>query len=116
MPYLSITTGVALSPEQREAISREMAQLITVIPGKSVSNLMIGFHDKVPMVAAGQEGAQILFMDLKLYGTAEADQKKKFIEGSYEIFQRILGIPAERAYIALAEYPVFGARGMALGV
>ena len=110
MPYIDIHTGVTLSKEAREEITREMGRLIAIIPGKNVGNLMLAYHDEVPMALNGAEG-NFLFMDLRLFRTAAADQKKAVVEGCFPVFEKVLGIPPANVYINVIELPNWGSKG-----
>lgn len=111
MPYVSLHTGATLPASLRQNIARDLGEIITVIPGKNVGNLMIAFQDGVDMVFAGSATDKCLYIDIKLHGAAEQEAKSKLVESTCAMLVKHTGIVAENIYITVQEFPYWGALG-----
>ena len=113
MPYIAVNTTEKLSEAQKEKIKAELGLLITIIPTKTESGLMVDFSDSKTIYKAGKpvSGA---FIDLRLFRKADFEPKKKFTESVYELFSRELGIQKENMTINIVELDNWGATGTLL--
>jgi len=110
IPYIAINTSRKLSDAQKEKVKAELGRLITIIPTKTESTLMVDISDARTFYKAGQavEGA---FIDLRLFRKAGFEPKKKFTEDTLEMLSTELGIKKENMYLNIAEFDNWGLAG-----
>lgn len=111
MPYISIETGAKLSQQDKQVIASGLGEIITAIPGKNMSNLMLGIRDDVFMAYAERDSRDCLHMHVLLRGAATIEQKDKVVADSCRLFEKISGIKADGIYVTFEELPNWGARG-----
>jgi phenylpyruvate tautomerase PptA (4-oxalocrotonate tautomerase family) len=109
MPYLSVTIGQKLEAAQREKLKTELGRLITIIPGKSESDLIVNIQD-TPLYMGGAE-VPCVYIDLRVYTKTTEEAKKRFTRETFALITRDLGIPPERQYLTIGEYENWGYAG-----
>ena len=110
MPYIAINTSLNISETQKEIIKTELGHLITIIPGKTESTLMIDFSDGKTFYKAGNKISGV-FIDLRLFHKSEFDLKRKFTEETIELIHQKLNIPKENIYLIIMEFDNWGSGG-----
>ena len=110
MPYIAINTAQKLSEAQKEKLKTELGRLIPIIPTKSEAGLLINFSDSKTFYMAG-ENVNGAFIEVRLYGKADFEPKKKLTEEIFEMFTRELGIKKEHMYLNILELDNWGTAG-----
>ena len=110
MPYIAVNTTQKLSVVQKEKIKTELGRLMTIIPTKTESGLLIDFSDSRTIYKAGKDvpGA---FIDVRLFHKSEFEPKKKFTEETFEMLSRELGTEKENMYLTIMEFDDWGSGG-----
>ena len=111
MPYIAINTSLKLSTAQKEKVKSELGRLIAVIPTKTEAGLLVDFSDGHTMYRAGEE-APCAFIDVRLFGKAEFDYKKQFVEETFKMLAKELGLEAARMYLSVSEFDTWGSAGI----
>ena len=111
MPYVAINTSLKLTEAQKEKIKTELGQLITIIPSKTEAVTMVDFSEGRTLYKAGVkiDGAMI---DLRLWRKAEIDNKKKFVDETFQLLSRELGLKPENMYMNISEFEEWGSGGI----
>jgi phenylpyruvate tautomerase PptA (4-oxalocrotonate tautomerase family) len=110
MPYIAINTSLEISETQKEIIKTELGRLITIIPTKTESGLMIDFSDKRTFYKAGKK-VDGVFIDLRLLHQFDFDAKKKFTEEVIEMIHQKMNVSKENIYVTIMEFDNWGAIG-----
>lgn len=111
MPFLAISTGKNLTPEAKQAITKNLGEIITVIPGKNVGNLMVEITDAAYMVFNGAKTDECLYMSILLHGAAAHEAKSALVEKCCAMLAEVTKIPVNNIYITVAEHANWGALG-----
>ena len=111
MPYISTKTTLSLSEEKKAALAMRYGKAITLIPGKSEAHLMIGFEDGVTMYFAGSTGEPMAFVEVKLFGTAQAKDLDTLTKEICDILKDELNISGDRVYVKYEEIAHWGWNG-----
>ncbi|MDR2932400.1 MAG: hypothetical protein LBV27_04765 [Oscillospiraceae bacterium] len=110
MPYISLSTSCKLTPEKREAVKAAFGRLISIIPGKSESGLMVDIADGRAMYMRG-EAVDTAFLDIRLFGGASLEAKQKLTAELFMMLEDTLGLDKNNVYMTYGEYPNWGLRG-----
>ncbi|MGM9613724.1 MAG: phenylpyruvate tautomerase MIF-related protein [Butyricicoccus sp.] len=110
MPYIAVNISRVLNEQEKEAIKAGLGEKISVIPGKVEKSLMVDIADGRSLYYGGKpcDGA---YLDVKIYGTAAAEDKKAFIEAAFDVMEQQAGLSKKNVYITLSEFPNWGANG-----
>ncbi len=111
MPYIDINTTIKIEKQNRDNIKSGLGEIISIIPGKSESVLMIGFNQQIPMYYSGEEKEQCAFIEIKIHGSATPKQKQKVIENCFLLFEDSLDMKKEDIFITISEFPIWGFQG-----
>jgi hypothetical protein len=110
MPYIALNTNLEISETQKELIKTELGSLITIIPDKTESKLMIDFSENKTIYKAGSKVSGV-FIDLRLFHKAEYEVKKEFTEKTIEMVHQKLDISKENIYLTIMEFDNWGSGG-----
>jgi phenylpyruvate tautomerase PptA (4-oxalocrotonate tautomerase family) len=111
MPFINVNTTQKLQDDAREAIKKRLGELISIVPGKSESVLMIKFDDSSCMYYSGTAKAKAAYVDIRIHGSATQEQKKQLIENVFELFREQLGIESKDVFITISEFENWGFEG-----
>jgi hypothetical protein len=110
MPYIQVTIGQKLSEMERETLKTELGRLITIIPGKTESGLIVSIQDGGSLYMGG-DAAPAVYIDLRVYTRADPEAKKRFARELFASITRQFNIPAARQYLSIGEYDHWGYDG-----
>ena len=110
MPYIALNTSLEISETQKELIKTELGSLITIIPDKTESKLMIDFSESKTIYKAGSKTSGV-FIDLRLFHKSEFEAKKEFTEKTIEMINQKLDISKENIYLTIMEFDNWGSGG-----
>ncbi len=96
MPYIHVQTNTAIAPEQRQAMTKEFGEAITIV-GKSESWLMLRFEDGCAMAFRGRDDCSMAFVSVSLYGGGR--NLDTFTGKVCQILHRELGIDPDQIYV-----------------
>lgn len=114
MPYISTTTATKIEDSVREELKRELGDIITEIPGKTENRLMLSFNDEVKMYFRGDDSVSCAYVEVSIFGTTTRDAYDRLTARICELYERKLGIPADRIYIKYEESNKWGCNGVNL--
>lgn len=110
MPYLSVTIGQKLDAPLREKLTAELGRLITLIPGKTEDGLIVHIQDAGALYMGGAQ-VPCAYVDLRIYTKTTEEAKRSFTRETCAFLAREFGIPVERQYLTISEYPNWGYDG-----
>ncbi|MDD4773703.1 MAG: phenylpyruvate tautomerase MIF-related protein [Eubacteriales bacterium] len=111
MPYIGIKVSSEVSAEKELALKSALGQIITKIPGKSESGLMICIDDGQKMYFRGNNDAPSAYAEVKIYGKSTPEAYGNMTAAMCEAFETILGVPQDRTYIKYEECYIWGWNG-----
>ena len=98
MPYIDISTNVALSNEQLDNIKHLCGRSISLIPGKSEQYLMVKISDKANLWFQGDESTAAM-VEISLFGKAPRECCEALTKEICGILEREADIPPQRTYV-----------------
>jgi phenylpyruvate tautomerase PptA (4-oxalocrotonate tautomerase family) len=110
MPYIAINTTEKLPESKQETIKSEIGRLISLIPTKTESGLLIDFSGDHRFYRAGTL-ARAAFIEIRLYRPSDFEAKKKFTEEVFSLLSRELGIEKDLMYLNIIELENWGSGG-----
>ena len=102
MPYIETKTSASITDKQVKSMKIRMGEAISIIPGKSESWLMLDFEDNCHLYFKGTDQPSA-FLEVKIYGKANADVYNKLTAKLTEIVSSELNIPTDRIYVKYEE-------------
>lgn len=99
MPFIDSKVTIKLSETQRDTLKTELGKLISTIPGKSETFLMVGFADEYPLYFGGNALDKGAFIEVKIFGTASDSSLETLTQQICELYERELGIPPKSIYV-----------------
>jgi hypothetical protein len=110
MPYVQVTIGRKLSVPERETLKGELGRLISIIPGKTESGLIVSVQDGGSLYMGGTTEPAV-YIDLRVYTKTDPEAKKRFARELFASVTGQFGIPAARQYLTIEEYDHWGYDG-----
>ncbi len=111
MPFINSKVSVKMTDAQKESLKAKLGQAIRNIPGKSEGWLMVGIEDNYCLYFQGNQDGPTAFVDVKIYGRASSRDCDKMTGVLCDIYEKELGIPKDRVYIAYQCTPDWGWNG-----
>lgn len=111
MPFINSKVSVPMTQEQKDNIKTRLGKIISVIPGKSESWLMVGFEDNYDLYFKGNQDKPTAFVEVKLFGKASPSTFDELTGLICAILNEELGIPQDRIYVKCEEVPNWGWNG-----
>lgn len=111
MPFINSKVSVRLSKTQKDVLKEKLGKAIEFIPGKSENWLMVGFEDNYCLYFKGEDFEKIAFIEVKIFGTASANDYNKLTEEICNIYYEELEIPKDKIYIKYEEVKYWGWNG-----
>lgn len=111
MPYISTKVSVSISPEKEQSLKTKFGKAISILPGKSEHWLMLSFEDNCRLYFQGDNSQPTAFVEVKIYGKANADAYNRLTEEISSILGEELSIPPARIYVKYEETPYWGFNG-----
>lgn len=103
MPYLSIQSNKALSPEQTQELLKNASQNVAEILGKPESYVMVSIPPAIPMSFAGSTDA-LAYLELKSIGLPET-KTSQLSETLCNLVSTAMDIDPQRIYIEFSDAP-----------
>ena len=99
MPFIDSKITCKLSDAQKETLKTELGKLISTIPGKNESFLMIGLADEYPLYFSGSKLDKGAFVDVKIFGSTSDDVLEEMTAKICALYEKELGIPPKAIYV-----------------
>lgn len=109
MPFIRTTTNKEITKEQELNIKAKFGEAISVL-GKSENWLMLEFSPQTHMYFKGGE-EDCVYIDIKLYGKASADQYNQMTNLVSNIVSNELNVPVSNIYVSYIEIENWGWNG-----
>ena len=109
MPFISVKTNRSISEEKKTELKSEFGKAISLIPGKSENWLMVDIEDGRCMYFRGSSREAIVFVEVKLFGSATHEVYDKLTERITDILRETA--EAEEIYIKYEEVETWGYNG-----
>jgi phenylpyruvate tautomerase PptA (4-oxalocrotonate tautomerase family) len=103
MPYIHTSISKKITKEQKVAVKEALGALISRIPDKSESVLMLRIDDGAPMYYQGKE-QDCVFVGIHLYTAAPMQTKADFSSALAESIASITGIAPSNIFMTFTEY------------
>ncbi|HEY5583174.1 MAG TPA: phenylpyruvate tautomerase MIF-related protein [Ruminiclostridium sp.] len=111
MPYIDVNISIKLSDHEKDVLKTKLGELISIIPGKTESGLMIGINDGYTMYFSGQKKEKVAYLNIKLYKQAEYEYKNELSKKIFEFFEKEYDITGYNLYMNFDEYSSWATRG-----
>ena len=111
MPFISVKTSSKLTLQQKQELNRGIGQIISILPGKAESNVMIEISDGHTLCYAGQERSGIAFVELRLFRESPTEAKEAFVEAFFKLLEEAAGIKPDDVYMNIMEFDHWVSRG-----
>lgn len=111
MPYINSKVSIELSKEKESIIKAKLGKAISLIRGKSEAYLMLNFQDNCRMYFGGKNDSPIAMVEVKIFGSADADDYDVLTSEICKIFNEELGIPQNNIYVKYDEVENWGWNG-----
>ncbi len=99
MPYINIKTTKKLLFEDKVNIKSELGKAICIFPGKSENWLMCSVSDEENIWFKGDDSADSVFMEVKLFGSVDKTAANAFTEEISRYLKNTFSIEPSRIYI-----------------
>ncbi len=99
MPYIDSKVTMKLSETQKETLKSALGQIISSIPGKSETYLMVGFDDEYSLFFGGNKLDQGAFIEVKIFGNTSDAALETVTSKICALFEKELGIPQKAIYV-----------------
>ena len=110
MPYLNVHIGKPVSEEKKTELMLAIAGHMPLIPGKTIDNTMIEISAGRDIYMGGEK-KPLIFVDMRILGTAPLECKDAFVKALAGEFEKILGIPGRNLYFNIIDMPAWGSGG-----
>jgi phenylpyruvate tautomerase PptA (4-oxalocrotonate tautomerase family) len=108
MPYIGSKVTVPLTEQKKETLKSELGKIISLIPGKSESYLMIGFEDNYSLYFKGEKLSLGAFVEVKIFGCASKAALSDVTKEICALYLRELNIPPHAIYVKYEEVSNWG--------
>lgn len=99
MPFIDSKVSISISEEKEQELKARLGQVITLIPGKSESWLMVGFQDNYHLYFRGDNSQPAAFIEVKIYGSENPSAFEALTVEITKIFSEVLDIAPDHIYI-----------------
>lgn len=111
MPYIHTKVNCPLPAEKEEKIAGELGKAISLLPGKSEQWLMLQFEDNCRLWFRGKKDEKIAFVNIKVYGGADAASYDRLTGKITAVLQDALSISPDHIYVSYDETENWGWNG-----
>ena len=111
MPCIQTKVSVKMTEQQEKTIKTELGKAISLIPGKSENWLMLIFEDDCKIYFQGNCDQSAAFVEVKIYGKANAGVYNKMTAAITDILSKELQIAPNRIYVKYEEVAYWGWNG-----
>jgi len=99
MPFIDSKISCKVSVEKQDELKSALGKLISTIPGKSETFLMVGFNDEYPLYFGGKKLDKGAFVEVKIFGST-SDATLDALTGKIcNLYEEELGIPQNCIYV-----------------
>lgn len=99
MPFIDSKISCSVTAEKQDQLKTALGKLISTIPGKSETFLMVGFDDEYPLYFGGKKLDKGAFVEVKIFGSASDDALDALTGKICSLYESELGIPQNCIYV-----------------
>ena len=110
MPYIKIRTNKKVEDSKAEEIKKKLGEDITIL-GKSESWLMVDIDDNADKLYFRGNKDDIAYVEVKLFGRADASHYNSMTERITENINNNLSIDSDKIYVSYYETSNWGWNG-----
>lgn len=99
MPFIDSKITSKLSDAQKDTLKTKLGELISTLPGKSETYLMVGFADNYPLYFGGNKLDKGAFVEVKIFGSAPDAALEEMTSKICSLYEAELGIPPKNIYV-----------------
>ncbi len=99
MPFIDTKINIRLTEEKESVLKQKLADAIATFPGKSEYWLMLNFTDNCRMWFRGYDSFPIAMVEIKLFGSAEAEITNEMTRTVCRLFEEELSISPDHVYV-----------------
>lgn len=111
MPFIHTRTNCPITPEQEEKLTAALGSAISLLPGKSEQWLMLQFEDRCRMHFRGKGDEKIAYVNVKVYGGADAGSYDRLTGKITALLREHLAIAPDHVYVSYDETEHWGWMG-----
>lgn len=110
MPFINVKTNVEVKKEKEEVIKSSLGNLISILPGKSQSWLMVSIEGNKNMYFKG-DNLPCAMVEIDLYGKSSKDNYNRLTNEITKLLNKELQIDNNRIYVRFSEIENWGYSG-----
>ncbi len=111
MPFVEVKTSVHLTDDKKIELKSGLGEIITLIPGKTESVLMVGLLGDYDLYFGGDEIDKGAYVEVKMFKTTTRELKAAVNDGICDLLKSSLSITPDNVYITFFEQPEWGFKG-----
>lgn len=111
MPFVNVKTNISVSKVAEESVKSSIGELIAIFPGKSEDWLMVNIEDNSKLYFRGDNSNPIAFVEVKIFGSANAKACNTFTCEITNALNNILGISGDQIYVKYEFVDTWGYAG-----
>jgi len=112
MPYIESKVSTAVNKAQETELKTRLGKIIELIPGKNESWLMLSFEPGCSLYFKGSNEVPCAFVRVKVFGKETPEAYENMTPAICELFEEVLGIPADHTYVVYEALTNWGWNGM----
>ena len=109
MPFIDVKTNAKLDADKEREIKSRLGEVVSILPGKSENWLMVNIEDCSKLYFRGRADTVNAMVEIKLFGSADADAYEKMTEAVCGIMKNAAG--ADEVYVKYEEVRYWGYNG-----
>lgn len=110
MPYVHIVSNVDFTNEDKINIKDYIAEIMPIIPGKSINNTMIQIDSAYLFFKEADKPAALV--ELRTYKNSPLECKQEFVNKVCEFLKEKYNIDKDYMYFNFMEMDIWGANGL----
>ena len=112
MPSIEIQTNVKVEETVAQTVKSCLGEIITYLPGKSESGLMVVLEDESKMWFHGENDLPMAIVEVKIFGEkVDKEGSNKMTGAVCELLQKELGLDPKNIYVCYMALPHWGCNG-----
>ncbi len=111
MPYIEVTLSKSLNAQEKDQLKSKLGELISIIPGKTESVLMIHINEDASLYFGGEKNDTIAYMVIKLYKESAFEHKAAFAKQVYAYMEQACGVSPDSFFLNFEVHNAWGFHG-----
>lgn len=111
MPYIHVSIGKKITPEQEQKLGRELGQAVTVIPNKMFEKTMVHIEDNCRIYRGGHP-TPCAFLETRFNERIDIVPLQAYTTRVYDLFESVLDIPKDQFYVNAIVADNWGSNGI----